>query len=129
VAVPFRAHANRVLAGAEIIKGADPAVASPKPAEPELPFDPTKPLPEVQFATSPAFMKRRKFRRDRMKNRIAIIRVLSGLDEVDALIYDLADLFGVDPASPFAAFHSLISIDVIPQNLGHVVRLRRVLDG
>lgn len=49
-----------------------------------------------------------------------MFRVLSGLEEVDDQIFELADLFGIDPASPFGAPHSLIALDLLPQSVGRL---------
>jgi hypothetical protein len=114
-----------LLAGAEIIDGADPAVASPKPAEPELPLGD----PPVEFdETNGAKVVTRMITRRRFPRRVqaltwkknAILRVLGGLEGVDKLIYDLADLYEIDPASPYGAIHSLILLDLIPESLGEL---------
>jgi len=55
-----------------------------------------------------------------MRNGNAVFRVLSGLEEVDNQIFELADLFGIDPASPFGAPHSLIALDLLPQSVGRI---------
>lgn len=45
-------------------------------------------------------------------------QVLVGLDEVDKLLFEIADLMGVDPAVPLSVMYSLVAHGNVPPSIG-----------
>lgn len=109
--------------GAKIIEHT-PTPQLPKPSEPELPLEaPAQKAPAelaatvetVQVPTTRYLQERRK-----RQQRSALARILSGLNDIDRLAFEIGDWYGIDAASPQAVIHMLVAIDMLPESLGQL---------
>ena len=63
------------------------------------------------------FTHRRAMRRE-ILNSSSFGKVLSGLDEVDRILFEIADSLGFDPASASSVMYSLVAHGNVPPNIG-----------
>jgi hypothetical protein len=132
------ALADRVLefsfAGAKItfdkylVKGAEliaesPAPQLPSPEEPQLNLErsrsvETNPRKEGSYVEQPVRNYLRKFLSDTRKEKMVnLIRVLTSLDEIDRMLFDIGDLMGIDVAEASSVMYSLLAQKKIPKSM------------
>jgi hypothetical protein len=109
--------------GAEIIEHA-PLPELPKPKEPELKLEPPAGTisPDQRRGD---IVKRFVARRRAGINNTTLGRIISGLEEVDNLLFDIGDAIGVDAAEASSVLHSLIAQEEIPESFGRLYNTLR----
>jgi hypothetical protein len=99
--------------GAQLIEKAPlPEVA--KPDQQQLQLErPT--LPELKEGPSQRAIGRLspRRRREEFLNKSAFVKILSGLEEVDRLLYEIGDRLGIDAASPISVMHTLGAREIV----------------
>ncbi|MEH2532394.1 hypothetical protein V1277_001224 [Bradyrhizobium sp. AZCC 1588] len=108
--------------GAEIIEETPPP-QFPKPIEePQLPLDPnakTVSPNQTREEIAKRYVNRRRQRKD-LLGKSAFGIVLSGLDEVDSLLFEIGDTMGIDAAAPSSVMYSLVGGGYLPESIGQL---------
>lgn len=106
--------------------------------KPELKAPTAQPIPESNVPPEPGtqtgdekraniakgFARRRRLRREYI-NSSSFGRVLSGLDEVDQILFEIADRMGFDPASASSVMYSLLANGNVPPSIGKLYETLR----
>jgi hypothetical protein len=110
--------------GAEIIQEA-PVPQLPKPVEePQLPLQPPALPDKTRQEIALKFQNRRRARKARL-NSSNFGKVISGLEEVDNLLFEIGDASGIDAADASSVMYHLISRKRIPESIGQLYQTLR----
>jgi uncharacterized protein YutE (UPF0331/DUF86 family) len=103
--------------GAELIEKAPlPELAKPD-KEPQLQLEPPA-SPELKEGPRRQLLGR--FKREEFLNRSALVQIISGLEEVDRILYEIGDRLGIDAASPISVMHSLAAKEIVGKETAHL---------
>jgi uncharacterized protein YutE (UPF0331/DUF86 family) len=108
--------------GAELIEKAPlPELGKPD-KEPQLQLEPPA-SPELKEGPRRRLLGRFKNprrQREEFLNRSALVQIISGLEEVDRILYEIGDRLGIDAASPISVMHSLAAKAIVGKETAHL---------